>query len=331
MRRALATPLSCLAVAAFVGSLSPAALADPTSEERVAARTLFEEGRALMKKQQFAQACPKLEESQRLDPGIGTLFNVADCYEGLGRVASAWTTFLDVAEASQRLGESDRARVAKGRADALAPRLPRVRITVNAHPGVKVTLDHKPFAAQLVDTPVPIDPGDHVVTADAAGKKHWENRFRAVPLTSGTVVVPVLEDEALPPPPATVSVAPAPLPPPPPPPAAPPPASRWQVPVAITATGLGVVGLGLGTAFGFAAMSDWSSAKPDCVNGRCTTSAAYSSWSSAHSAGVASTASFVAGGVLVAAGVVVWVTRPRAPVAVGVRSDGAVVVGGRFP
>src|SRR5262245_32588034 len=65
------------------------------------ARALFAEGRALMDKDRYEEACPKFEESLRLDPGMGTQFNLAHCWEKLGRTASAWALFLDVAAAAR--------------------------------------------------------------------------------------------------------------------------------------------------------------------------------------------------------------------------------------
>jgi hypothetical protein len=103
------------------------------------------------------------------------------------------------------------------------------------------------------------------------------------------------------------------------------------VPVAIAVTAAGVVGLAIGGVFGLEATSDWSTAKSNCSDGRCTTPSAYSAWQSAHTAGIASTASFIAGGALVGVGAAVWFTRPTTPVQVGLRSDGTMVVSGRFP
>src|SRR6476620_2846381 len=66
-------------------------------DARAAAQALFDSARTLMAQGNFNDACPKLEESQRLDPGVGTQFNLAVCYEAIGRNASAWSLFLEVA------------------------------------------------------------------------------------------------------------------------------------------------------------------------------------------------------------------------------------------
>src|SRR4051794_25809493 len=65
--------------------------------ESAAARALFAEARKLMAAERYDEACPKFEESLRLDQGIGTQFNLAHCWEKQGRTASAWGMFLDVA------------------------------------------------------------------------------------------------------------------------------------------------------------------------------------------------------------------------------------------
>lgn len=61
-------------------------MAERSSCPRIAARGLVQKG-------DWAAACPKFEESERLDPGIGTLYHLADCYEHVGRLATAWGLF----------------------------------------------------------------------------------------------------------------------------------------------------------------------------------------------------------------------------------------------
>src|SRR5262249_59482100 len=100
-----------LAVCAGGGS----ALAQPSADTRAAAAALFEDGRRLMGEGKYTEACPKLEESQRMDPGAGTLYQVSVCYEAIGRTASAWVGFRDVANMAMLAGQPDRAKVARGR------------------------------------------------------------------------------------------------------------------------------------------------------------------------------------------------------------------------
>src|SRR5258706_2634131 len=87
--------LSCTMLSAGVGE--KVARAEATLADKAAAQTLFDDGRKLMAAGKFGEACPKLAESQTLDPGVGTPVNLADCYEPGGQTASAWTAFLEAA------------------------------------------------------------------------------------------------------------------------------------------------------------------------------------------------------------------------------------------
>src|SRR3954465_9465866 len=62
---------------------------------RAAAEALFNQGRDLMTAGKFVEACPKFEASQQLDPGLGTMLNLAECYEKTGRTASAWAEYRE--------------------------------------------------------------------------------------------------------------------------------------------------------------------------------------------------------------------------------------------
>jgi len=322
-----------IAVALVTSFVASSAIADPTPAERAEARTLFEDGRAALKNGDYANACPKLEQSQRLDPGTGTLYNLASCYEGQQRLASAWTAFLEVAEAAKRADQAERETAARARVAALQPRLPHLRVTLEGPDRRTLTLDGAPFADGLVNTDVPVDPGGHELGADAPGKKHWALHIEATEATTVTASVPVLEDVAVVATPPTegvpVAVPPSEQPIPSVPPPA--PASNWQTIAAIVSGGLGVVGLGVGTGLGIEAITNWSDAKAQHGCPSVCTGSAYTSWSTANNAATASTVSFIVGGVLVATGAVLWFTRPKAPASVGVRSDGLVMFEARLP
>jgi hypothetical protein len=141
------------------------AAAAPTPDSAHADQ-LFREGKAALEAKRYAEACPKLAESQALDPGTGTLLALALCHEGLGSTATAWREFLDVAAASQK-GRTDRAALAADHAHALEPQLSKVRLEVPSElqPKVQVRVDGNEVASATWMNPMPLDPGDHVIEA----------------------------------------------------------------------------------------------------------------------------------------------------------------------
>jgi len=146
------------------------------SQTDAKAVSLFKEARALMEKGQYAEACPKLEDSLRIDPGMGTLFNLSDCYEHIGRMASAWTGFRDVAAVADAAGKGSRAQAARERAAVIEPKLSKIRIAVSpeaASSGVEVQRNGVAVGKLLWGTEVPVDPGTYLVSASAPGKASW--------------------------------------------------------------------------------------------------------------------------------------------------------------
>src|SRR5690242_5233362 len=89
------------------------AFAQPSASDRALATELFQQGRALMAEKKLDQACPKLEESMRLDPGGGTLLNLAICHEEQGKTATAWSEYAEAIALAQRDGRPDRQKLAQ--------------------------------------------------------------------------------------------------------------------------------------------------------------------------------------------------------------------------
>lgn len=198
---------------AFVAALIAASLlaaaparADASAADKAAAEALFEHAKLLMKDARYGEACAKFQESQRIDPGIGTTLYLADCFEKNGQSASAWAEFLEAAAAARGVGQADREKKARERAAALETKLNRLSITVAAGaevPGLEVKRDGAPIAKALWGTPVPLDPGEHTVSASAPGKKPWATKITldAAHLAPVVLSIPVLEDAPAPPPP----------------------------------------------------------------------------------------------------------------------------------
>lgn len=166
-----------LCVAALLGALAPrTALAQ--ARDPAGAEALFREGRALSDAGDIAGACAKFRESDRLDPALGTTFNIADCEERLGRLARAWTLFDEV---SQRLPAADKRRaVAQKRAAALEPRLPKlsIRLAAGAPEGTRVVRDGVELGSASHGSALPVDPGEHVVVVSAPGRA--ERKFELI-------------------------------------------------------------------------------------------------------------------------------------------------------
>src|SRR5271168_2029092 len=135
MRRTLAA----IALATAMGA--PAiAHAQPRNEDLARADSLFNAAKALLDSGQYVDACAKFAESKRLAPGLGVTLFLADCYERIGRTASAWTEFLS-AEGLARERNDKRADVARQHAEALEPKLDRLTIQIApAVPRVGLTL-----------------------------------------------------------------------------------------------------------------------------------------------------------------------------------------------
>ncbi|HEX4341148.1 MAG TPA: PEGA domain-containing protein [Polyangiaceae bacterium] len=166
---------------ALVLSLSlatPSVLAQ--AEDQAAARTLFGEGRKLMKQGRLAEACGKLEAASKLYTSAGILLNLGDCYEKSGRTASAWTEFGDAAAVAKRTGRSTESTEASHRQDAVEPKLTRVTFDVEKPAkGMTLTVDGNAVPAAAWGTAIPVDPGEHALRAEAEGYVTWTSSVEA--------------------------------------------------------------------------------------------------------------------------------------------------------
>src|SRR5438552_741837 len=94
------------------------------------AEKLFTEASALVEQGNYAEACPKLAESQQLDPALGTQYNLALCYEQIGQLGSAWRNFAAVARLAHEAGKTGREHASREKMAALRERAPHLVISV---------------------------------------------------------------------------------------------------------------------------------------------------------------------------------------------------------
>lgn len=243
-------------------------------ESKAIAESLFREGRALMEQGRTAEACRKLEESQRLDPALGTLLNLAVCHEEEGKIATAWAEFNEAMVQARREGRQDRFDLAAERVAALEPKLPRLAISVpqdNRVSGLEITRNGTPLGSGAWNTALPIDPGEVVIEARAPSYRPYKTTISIALKESKSVEIPALEPEPTSPPPpvapSTASTAAAGTV------GTEPPAEEWWTTsrvAGVTVLGVGVAAVAVGGVFGFDALRKNSQADDYCSGTDCT-------------------------------------------------------------
>lgn len=311
-----ATFLRASALAASLFSVVPADA--QSASDKAAAEALFDEGVKLLKAGNYEEACKKLESSQRVDPGIGTLLYLGECYKQAGRTASAWAIFREAASKAEAAGENDRARAGMKRANELEGALSRVKFEMAEEnrdiEDLVVTHGERSVNRALWGTALPVDPGRLKVVAEAPGYETWETTVLVGEGgTTTTLTVPPLvklPEEAAPPP-----AEPSPI-------TAQEPVSfsqedvgnpgSTQKTVGLVVAGLGVVGVGVGTVFGILAMQSENDAGEFCEGATCLKGTrGVELTNEARERALLSTIGFAAGGVLLAGGLTLYLTAPK--------------------
>jgi hypothetical protein len=189
--------LGASAIAGFIVTVGPASA--QSASDSATAQALFDRAKALMREGKYADACAALEESQRIESRSGTALNLADCYEHAGRLASAWSTFLEAATLAKATGDTEREIGARDRAALLAPRLSNLVIEAplaEFTPGLEISRDGQVVGVAQLGLPLPADSGSHTIAATAPGRKRWTKEVMVKNDASTlTLVVPDLETE----------------------------------------------------------------------------------------------------------------------------------------
>ena len=177
------------------------------------AEVLFRDGRKLIKAGQVAPGCDKLAASERLEPSIGTLLNLGDCREKLGKYASSWAAFRKAEAMAKRAGnEQKRMLEARNRANKLEPQLANLVIQVDRKlDGLIVKRDGLALEPAAWNTAVPVDPGSYAIIVEAPGHKPWRTEITVLHKSRRIVVVPTLERVVVAAPPVEPAVTAAPV------------------------------------------------------------------------------------------------------------------------
>ena len=152
---------SALLIVAFAG----AARADSKAADEA-----FNRGRTLMKEQHYAEACAAFEQSYQLDPQLGTLFNLADCDATLGKLASAWSHYRELARTDIN---AERRAMSERLAKQLEARVPKLVVTVKPVAGATLVVDGHDSTG-TIGLAAPVDLGKHDIEVRSESFRTWK-------------------------------------------------------------------------------------------------------------------------------------------------------------
>lgn len=278
---------------------SPASLAQPPAPN-ASAEQRFRRGQSLIQAGRVAEACREFEESQRLEPALGTLLNMANCHERIDRPLLAMREFQEAASAAHAAGIADVESFARERASTLAREIPSLEVRVDrttAPVGLSVRLDSALIAPPEWGIPRPLEPGRYRIEASAPGRVSFQKEL-TLARGSGRLIVqiPNLLEAA----PASESDT----------------SSESGIAMrfgprriaAVVAGGVGLAGVATGTIFGLRSMSKHDDSERYCDSGRCTDPRGVELSDQARSAGNVSTIAFAIGAAGLASGAFLWFT-----------------------
>lgn len=284
-----------------------------------AGQAAFDRGRDALKVGKYAEACAAFEESQRLEPQTATLMNIALCSEQLGKLGTALRIHRDLAHRD----DNPQRKISADMIASLEPRAPRLKIDVSEGgqrarlPSGLVVRVNGMKATNFRETPgdlglnrvVATAPGFKRATSEVTATKEGKSVVVTIilePLEPGQPEEPDLDEETTSPAGASARKRTGPA-------STSPRSTRKTIGLVSTVVGAGALGGGL--VAGVLARSKWNDAKDVCGGTTCTTQEdldrANGLVDSARSRGTISTALVVTGGVLVAGGLVLWLTAPR--------------------
>jgi hypothetical protein len=178
MGRAATAALLTLVAIALIASNAEAQNAAQAERHFNEAKALFDAGKT-------REACEAWEASQRLDPSLGTLTNVANCREKANDLATAWEAWISVERQTAGVGKYENLNnTAKTRAAALEPRLSYLTINVPDEvriEGLVVLRDGVQIDPGAWNRALPIDGGKHMISGRAPGHETWSTTVEMQP------------------------------------------------------------------------------------------------------------------------------------------------------
>ena len=269
----------------------PAPAASSDEDRRNA---LFQQGVEAASAARWADAKARFAEALEIRVSPRVLFSLAETEEHLGQLTEAMADYERSAAATP--ADPEVVRLCTDVRRRLDARIPQIRLRPAAGSVTAVTVDDRPAS---VDEPVRVDPGEHRIGVTASDGSTLtitvsvaEGQRLDVPLRPQEVKTDRSDAKTTPPPRSPDSGR-----------------SPWKTVGWITASA-GVVGLGIGVAFGIDAKVQLDASNRSGCSGDACNAQGTSTRHQALDAATVSTVAFIAGGVLAAAGVALWLLPP---------------------
>lgn len=117
-------------------------------------------------------------------------FNIAICEENLGQLVLALGDYELAASQAREEGSADVAAEVEGRLATLQGRIPKVVLQRDEHASrAKISIDGVEVGATMIGKSLPLDPGSHLVEAEAKGFHKFEQSFDVTEKQTVTVQV----------------------------------------------------------------------------------------------------------------------------------------------
>lgn len=293
--------VSTFAIATLLATATAYAQA-PANPRQAAAEDALRQGRELAKAGNYIDACEQFHRSQHLDPQLGTLFDIAQCSDKIGKLATAAAAYRELVARDMN---PERKAASQKALQELSGRIPKIVAKVDRPPpGIVITLDSKSGSRTIEpNKPVEADFGAYHLVARAKGYTEMISQFRiGEEGSTKTVEVTLLQGASN----SDIIKVPEHSE------AVPSPSKRKPIGIGLTAGGGAALATGL--VFGILARSTYGDAKDICGGTMCMSQddllRANDKTDQARGQAVISTV-FVASGALIAGvGVALWLTAP---------------------
>ncbi len=272
--------------------------AEPTAQEKETARALMDRGDDSFEKKSYTAALEAYAGAHAIMRVPTTALEVAKAHEALGNLVEARDALLEAIRFPKSPNEPKAYTEARAEAEkhatALGDRIPSIVIQLQGLPQgtqPRITVDRVSLPPAAALLPIKVNPGRHVVVVSSDATHDARKDVDVVEHQNVTVPIALsarpASERPAPVEPSTTTSSGSPL--------------RT---VGLITGGVGLAGLAVGTIFGLQASKKQDDAS--CPGNVCKDEASAGTLRSANDAATISTIGFVAGGVLAAGGITLW-------------------------